>query len=126
MNVPQENNDDVAMPDIALHEAVTNEEPMATVNYVFMNTLADDIEDDDGISQLVRNVESGFLSGRQLRKLEKIRYDGKTPLYKDCPVNKLEADIMLLGFKFTNGLSVWDSKKKPLCHIDPLCAVLNE
>jgi hypothetical protein len=25
-NVPQENNDDVAMPDLALHEAVTNEE----------------------------------------------------------------------------------------------------
>jgi len=126
VNVPQENNDDVAMPDIALHEAVTNEEPMATINDVFMNTLADDTENNDGISQLVRNVESGFLSGRQLRKLEKIRYDGKTPLYKDCPVNKLEADIMLLGFKFTNGLSVWDSKKKPLCHIDPLCAVLNE
>jgi hypothetical protein len=26
VNVPQENNDDMVMPDIALHEAVTNEE----------------------------------------------------------------------------------------------------
>jgi hypothetical protein len=60
----QENNDDVAMPDVALHEAVTNEEPMATINDVFMNTLADDTEHDDGISHLVRNVESIFLSDR--------------------------------------------------------------
>jgi hypothetical protein len=70
-----------------------------------MNTLADDTEHDDGISQLVRNVERGFLSDRQLRKLEKMRQDGKTPLYKDCPMSKLEADIMLLEFKSTNGLS---------------------
>jgi hypothetical protein len=79
VNVPHENNDDVAIPDVDLHEAVTNEEHMATVNDVFMNTLADDIEYDDSISQLVRNVESGFHSDRQLRKLEKIRQDGKTP-----------------------------------------------
>jgi hypothetical protein len=72
VNVPQENND-VVMPDVALHETVTNEEPMATVNDVFMNTLADDTEHDDAISQLVCNVESGFLSDRQLRKLEKMR-----------------------------------------------------
>jgi hypothetical protein len=58
---------------------------------VFMNTLADDIEHGDGISQLVCNVKSGFLSDRQLRKLEKTRQDGKTLLYKDCPMSKLEA-----------------------------------
>jgi hypothetical protein len=34
-----------------------------------------------------------------------MRQDGKTPLYKDCPLSKLEADIMLLEFKSTNGLS---------------------
>jgi hypothetical protein len=34
-----------------------------------------------------------------------MRPDGKTLLYKDCPVSKLEADIMLLEFKSTNGLS---------------------
>ena len=44
VNVPQENNNDVAIPDVALHEAVTNEEPMATVSDMFMNTLADDTE----------------------------------------------------------------------------------
>jgi hypothetical protein len=34
-----------------------------------------------------------------------MRQDGKTPLYKDCSVSKLEADIMLLEFKSINGLS---------------------
>jgi len=69
-NVPQENNDDVAMPDVAVHESVTNKEtgvntqPVATVNDVFRNILADHTEHDDGISQLLCNVESGFLSDR--------------------------------------------------------------
>jgi hypothetical protein len=40
-----------------------------------------------------------------MRKLEIMRQDGRTPLYKDCPLSKLDADIMLLEFKFTNGLS---------------------
>jgi hypothetical protein len=34
-----------------------------------------------------------------------MRQDDKTPLYNDCPVSKLEANIMLLEFKSTNGLS---------------------
>jgi hypothetical protein len=34
-----------------------------------------------------------------------MRQDGRTPLYKDCPLSKLDADIMLLEFKSTNGLS---------------------
>jgi hypothetical protein len=109
VNVPQENNDDVAMPDVALHNADeepgVNTEPMTTVNDVFRNTLTDDTEDNDDISWLLRNVESRCLSERQFRKLEKIRQDGKTPLYKICPMNKLEADVMLLEFKSTNGLS---------------------
>jgi hypothetical protein len=53
-NVLQENNDDVAMPDIALHEAVT--QPVAIVNDVFRNTLADDTEHEDGIDQLLLDV----------------------------------------------------------------------
>jgi hypothetical protein len=93
------------MPDVAHHEAVTNDEPMATVNDVFRNTLGDDTEDNDGISQLLCNVETGCLSERQLRKLEKIRQDGKMSLYKNCPMSKLEADIMVLEFKSTNELS---------------------
>ena len=77
-NVPQENDDDVDMPDVAIHdvdeEPGVNTEPMATVNNVFRNTLADDTEDNnDGISQLLCNVEAGCLSERWLRKLEKIK-----------------------------------------------------
>ena len=56
VNVPQESNDDVTMLDVALHEADeepgVNTEPMATVNDVFRNTLADDTKHEDGISQL--------------------------------------------------------------------------
>ena len=51
---------------------------MATVNDVYRNTLADDSEHDDSISQLLHNVESGLLSERQLRKLEIVRKDGET------------------------------------------------
>ena len=109
MNVLQENDDDVDMPDVAIHDADkepdVNTEPMATVNDTFRNTLADDTEDNDGISQLLRNVEAKCLSERQLKKVERMRQDGKTPLYKNCPMSKLEADIMLLEFKSTNGLS---------------------
>ena len=71
------------MPDVAINDAdekpCVNMEPMPTVNNVFRNTLADDTEDNDGISQLLRNIETGCLSERQLRKLEKMRQDGKTP-----------------------------------------------
>ena len=109
VNVLQGNDDDVDMPNVAIHDAdeepSVNMEPMATVNNVFRNTLADNTEDNDGISQLLRNVETGCLSERQLRKLEKIRQDGKTPLYRDCPMSKPEANIMLLEFKSINGLS---------------------
>ena len=77
VNILQENDDDVDMLDIAIHdgdeEPGVNTEPMPTVNNVFRNTLADDIENNDGISQLLRNVETGCLSERQLRKLEKMR-----------------------------------------------------
>ena len=98
------------MPDIAIHNADeepgVNTEPIATVNNMFRNTLADDTEDNnDGISQLLRNVEAKCLSERQLKKVERMRQDGKTPLYTNYPMSKLEADIMLLEFKSTNRLS---------------------
>ena len=89
----------------ANEESGVNTEPMATVNNVFRNTLANDTKDNDDISQLLRNVETGCLNERQLRKLEKIRQDGKIPLYRNYPMSKLEADIMLLEFKSTNELS---------------------
>ena len=73
VNVLQENDDDVDMPDVDIHyadkEPGVNTEPMTTVNNVFRNTLPDDTEDNDGISQLLCNVETGCLSERQLRKL---------------------------------------------------------
>jgi hypothetical protein len=68
VNVPQENDDDVAMPNVVIHgvdeEPSVNTEPTVTVNDVFRNMLTDDIEDNDGISQLLRNVETGCLSER--------------------------------------------------------------
>jgi hypothetical protein len=53
----------------------------ATLLFMIMstNTLVDDTEDNDDISRFLRNVEIGFLSEKQLRKLEKIRQDDKTP-----------------------------------------------
>ena len=68
VNVLRENNDDVDMPDIAIHDADeepdVNMEPMATINNVFRNTLTDDTEDNDGISQVLRNIETRCLSER--------------------------------------------------------------
>ena len=67
-----ENDDDVDMPDVAIHDADeepgVNTEPMATVNNVFRNTLADDTEDNDGISQLLHNVETECLSEKTAEK----------------------------------------------------------
>ena len=81
MNVLQENDDDVDMPNVAIHntdeEPGFTMEPMATVNNMFRNMLADDTEDNDGISQLLRNVETVCLSERQLRKREKMRQMAK-------------------------------------------------
>ena len=95
VNVLQENDDDVDMPDVAIHdvdeEPDVNMEPIATVNNVFRNTLADDTKDNDGISKLLRNVETGCLSERQLRKLEKLRQDGKTPLYRKLSNEQTES-----------------------------------
>jgi hypothetical protein len=54
VDVPQENDDDVDMPGIVIHDADkepgVNTKPMTTVNDVFRNTLADDTDDNNGIS----------------------------------------------------------------------------
>jgi hypothetical protein len=63
-----------------------NMQPVGTNDDVFRNTLADNTEDDDGLSQMLRDVEGRFLSARQLKKLEIMRKDGKTPLYPWCPM----------------------------------------
>ena len=58
----------MAMLDVAIHYADeksgVNTEPMATVNDVFRNILANDTEDNDGISQLLHNIETECLSER--------------------------------------------------------------
>jgi hypothetical protein len=68
VDVLQENDDDVDMPNVAIHDADeepgVNTEPMPTVNDVFRNTLANNTKDNDGISQLLCNVETGCLSER--------------------------------------------------------------
>ena len=64
VNVLWENDDDVEAIHDTDEEPGVNTEPMATINNVFRNTLADDIEDNDGISQLLRNVETGCPSER--------------------------------------------------------------
>jgi len=43
---------------------------MDTNDDVFRNMFANDPEHDDDISQLLRDVESGFLSARQMKKLD--------------------------------------------------------
>ena len=90
------------MPDVAPHEVVTNEEPgintqpVATDDDVFRNMLADDTEHENSISQLLRGIEGGFLSATHLKKLEIMRKDDKTLLYRGCLVSKLEAYVKLL------------------------------
>ena len=58
------------MPNVAIDDADeepgVNMEPMATINDVFRNTLANDTKDNAGISQLLRNVGTRCLSERQL------------------------------------------------------------
>jgi hypothetical protein len=63
-----------------------NIQPVATNDDVFRNTLADGTEVDDGLAQMLRDVEGRCLSARQLKKLEIMRKDGKTPLYSCCPM----------------------------------------
>jgi hypothetical protein len=67
-------------------------------------TLASD-EGLDGIDQMLRDGEPECLDARNLKKLEQMRKDAKTPLYPGCHISKLEANLMLLEMKASNGLS---------------------
>ena len=75
VNVAPTNNDE---------DLGVNTQHVDATDNVFRNTLVDDTEEDNGISLLLHNVETGFLSDSLVKKLEKMREDGKTPLYKDC------------------------------------------
>ena len=46
-----------------------------------------------------------FLDEKNRKKLEDMRKNAKTPLYKGSTVTKLEADILLLEMKARNGMS---------------------
>ena len=72
---------------------------------MWTNTLADDTVHDDGLSQMLEDADHGFLSEKQKRKLEVMKKDAKTRLDEHCQLSKLEANIMLLEYKFSNGVS---------------------
>jgi len=65
--------------------------------------VADDVV--DALDQMIRDGEPEFLDEKNLNKLEQMRIDAKTQLYPCCSVSKLEANLMLLEMKSSNGLS---------------------
>ncbi|XP_039815036.1 uncharacterized protein LOC120677915 [Panicum virgatum] len=75
-----------------------------SVNETMQETLvADDVV--DALDQMIRDAEPDFLDKKNLKKLEQRRIDARTPLYPSCSVSKLEANLMLLEMKSSNGLS---------------------
>ena len=75
-----------------------------SVNETMQETLvADDVV--DALDQMIRDAEPDFLDKKNLKKLEQMRIDARTPLYPSCSVSKLEANLMLLEMKSSNGLS---------------------
>jgi hypothetical protein len=75
-----------------------------TVSEVSNDTLADDEVSDD-LDQMIRDGEPEFLDTRNLKKLEQMGKDAKTLLYQGSRVTKLEADLLLLEPKSSNGLT---------------------
>ena len=45
------------------------------------------------------------MDARNLKRLEQMRKDAKTPLYQGSSVTKLEADMLLLKLKSSNGMT---------------------
>ena len=64
-----------------------------SVNETMQETLvADDVV--DALDQMIRDGEPEFLDEKNLKKLEQMRIDAKTPLYPCCNVSQLEANLM--------------------------------
>lgn len=59
----------------------------------------------DGLDQMMRDGEPEFLGARNLKKLEQMRKVEKISLYLGSNVTKLEADLLQLEMKSSNGLS---------------------
>ena len=74
------------------------------VHPMMQDTLVDDVVR-DGLDQMIRDAEPEFLDAKNLEKIKKMRQDARTPLYRGSRVSKLEADLMLLEMKSSNGLS---------------------
>ena len=90
-----------------VHENTTervHERVEETVNELGNDTLADDEVSDD-LDQMIRDGEPKFLDARNLKRLEQMRKDAKTPLYQGSSVTKLEADMLLLKLKSSNGMT---------------------
>ena len=89
-----------------VHENITervHERVEETVNELGNDTLADDEVSDD-LDQMIRDGEPKFLDAKNLKKLEQMKKDAKTPLYQGSSVTKLEADMLLLELKSSNGM----------------------
>ena len=54
---------------------------------------------------MIRDGEPKFLDEKNLKKLEQMRKDAKTPLFNGSSMTKLEANLLLLEMKSRNGLS---------------------
>ena len=59
----------------------------------------------DALDKMIRDGEPEFLDARNLKKLEQMRKDAKTPMFNGSSMTKLEANILLLEMKSRNGLS---------------------
>ena len=59
----------------------------------------------DALDKMIHDGELDFLDARNLKKLEQMRKDAKTPLYNGSTMTKLEANLLLLEVKSRNGLS---------------------
>lgn len=75
---------------------------VAINDVVFRNILANGINHEDVISQPLHDMENVLLSARKLKKDNDNEKRRKTLLYISCLVNKLQANIMLLGPKSTH------------------------
>lgn len=78
----------------------------------FMENICDTMDETlaaedvvDGIDQMIRDAEPECLDAKNLKKLQQMRKDAKTPLYHGCSMSKLEADLLLLEMKSANGVS---------------------
>ena len=59
----------------------------------------------DALDKMIGDGEPEFLDARNLKKLEQMRKDAKTPLFNGSSMTKLEAKLLLLEMKSRNGLS---------------------